>query len=74
VQPVVTGYQLRCLVCPGCGEATWAELPAGVPTGGFVRRVQAITALCTGAYNLSKHTAQHVLEDLFGVMSASAAC
>jgi transposase len=29
--------------------------------------VQAITALCTGAYHLSKRTTQHVLEDLFGV-------
>jgi transposase len=29
--------------------------------------VQAITALCTGAYHLSKRTTQRVLEDLFGV-------
>jgi transposase len=30
--------------------------------------VQAITALCTGAYHLSKRTTQSVLEDLFGVL------
>ena len=29
--------------------------------------MQAITALCTGAYHLSKRTTQRVLEDVFGV-------
>jgi transposase len=67
VQPVVTEYQLHRLVCPACGEATRAELPAGVPVGEFGPRVQAITALCTGAYHLSKRATQSVLEDLFGV-------
>ena len=33
VKPVVTEYQLHRLVCPACGEATRAEVPAGVPTG-----------------------------------------
>jgi transposase len=42
-------------------------LPPGVPRGEFGPRVQAITALCTGAYHLSKRTTQSVLEDLFGV-------
>jgi transposase len=67
VQPVVTEYQLHQLVCPVCGEVTPAELPRGVPTGGFAPRVQAITAVCTGAYHLSKRTAQDLLRDLFGV-------
>jgi hypothetical protein len=30
--------------------------------------VQAITALCTGAYHLSKRATQNALEDLFGVV------
>jgi transposase len=67
VRPVITEYQVHRLVCPVCGEATRAELPAGVPTGGFGPRVQAITALCTGAYHLSKRATQSVMEDLFGV-------
>jgi transposase len=67
VRPVITEYQVHRLVCPGCGEATRAVWPAGVPTGGFGPRGQAITALCTGAYHLSKRTTQRVLEDLFGV-------
>jgi transposase len=67
VKPVVTEYQLHQLICPGCGEVTRAVLPAGVPTGGFGPRTQAITALCTGAYHLSKRTTQSVLADLFGL-------
>jgi len=67
VNPVITEYQVHRLVCPVCGEATRAEVPAGVPPGGFGPRVQAITALCTGAYHLSKRTTQSVLQDLFGV-------
>jgi transposase len=67
VKPVIAEYQLHRLVCPACGEATRAELPLGVPTGEFGPRVQAITALCTGAYHLSKRTTQGVMEDLFGL-------
>jgi transposase len=67
VKPVVTEYQLHRLVCPVCGDVTQAEVPAGVPTGSFGPRVQAIAALCTGAYHLSKRTPQSVLEDLFGI-------
>jgi transposase len=67
VKPVVTEYQLHRLICPVCGEATRAELPPGVPNGGFGPRLQATTALCTGAYHLSKRTTQVLLGDLFGV-------
>src|SRR5215471_11550568 len=67
VQPVVTEYQLHCLHCLACGVPTRAALPVGVPTGGFGPRVQAIVALCTGAYHLSKRTTQTVMEDLFGL-------
>jgi transposase len=67
MQPVVTAYQLHRLVCPACGEETRAAVPAGVPTGGFGPRVQAITALCTGAYHLAKRTTQRALDERFGV-------
>jgi transposase len=67
VKPIVTEYQLQQLVSAACGAATRAEVPSGVPTGGFGPRLQAITTLCTGAYHLSKRTTQSVLEDLFGV-------
>jgi len=67
MKPVVTEYQLHRLGCPACGEETRAEVPVGVPTGGLGPRVQAITALCTGAYHLSKRTTQRALKDMFGV-------
>ena len=67
VQPVVTEYQLHSLVCPACGATTRAALPVGVPPGGFGPRVQAVVALCTGAYRLSKRTTQEVMADLFGI-------
>jgi transposase len=67
VKPVVTEYQRHRLVGPACGEAVRAEVPAGVPAGGFGPRVQALTALCTGAYHVSKRTPPTVMEELCGV-------
>jgi transposase len=67
VQPVVTEYQLHRLLCPACGVPTRADVPVGVPTGDFGPRVQALVALCTGAYHLSKRTTQDVMADLFGL-------
>jgi transposase len=67
IKPVVTEYQLHRLLCPACGMPTRADLPRGVPPGGFGPRVQAIVALCTGAYRLSKRTTQEVMADLFGL-------
>jgi transposase len=66
-KPKVTEYQLHQLIRAACGAATRAEVPPGVPIGGFGPRLQAITALGTGAYHLSKRTTQTVLADLFGV-------
>jgi hypothetical protein len=65
--PVVTEYQLHQLVCPVCGDKTRAAWPDGVTTRAYGPRVHAITALCTGAYRLSKRTTQQLLNDLFDV-------
>ena len=67
IKPVVTEYQMHRLICPACGMPTRADLPLGVPPGGFGARVQAIVALCTGAYRLSKRTTHEVMADLFGL-------
>jgi transposase len=64
VMPVVTAYQWHQLVCSACGAVTRAELPPGVPMGGFGPRVQALTARCTGASHRSQRTAHAVLADL----------
>jgi transposase len=67
MQPVVTADRVPRLVCPACGDATRAALPAGVSPGGFGPRGQAITALGPGASHLSKRTTQSVLPDRCGV-------
>jgi len=70
MRPVVTEYHLHRLSCPGCGEATQAAWPAGVPRGMVGPRAQAVGSLCTGAYRLSKRTTQRVLDDLFGLQGS----
>lgn len=67
VVPHITEYRQHTLVCGDCGHATRAGLPAGVPVGQFGPRLLATVGLLTGAYHLSKRTAQEVLRDLFGV-------
>ena len=66
VQPHITEYRQHTLACT-CGHETRAGLPEGVPVGQFGPRLLATVALLTGAYHLSKRTAQEVLRDLFGV-------
>lgn len=67
VRPHITEYRQHTLVCARCGQETRACLPAGVPVGQFGPRLLATVGLLTGAYHLSKRTAQEVLRDLFGV-------
>jgi len=67
IKPVVSEYQLHQLICPACGDTTRASWPDGVTTRAYGPRVQAITALCTGAYRLSKRTTQQLLDDLCGL-------
>ena len=67
VQAHVTEYRLHAQYCDGCGHATQAELPSGVPLGAFGPRLQAVIALFTGAYRVSKRVAESALSDLFSV-------
>jgi transposase len=67
VVATVKEYQLHSLVCEGCGIATRASLPPGVPTGQFGPRLQAVVALCSGDYYLSKRQTERLVEDVFGV-------
>lgn len=66
VSPVVTEYQLHTLACR-CGATTRAALPPGVPARAFGPRLQALVAVCTGVYRLSRRTTTGLLQDLFGV-------
>jgi transposase len=67
VRPEVTEYQLHRLRCPGCGVSTCAPLPAGIPTGGQGPRLQALLALMTGAYRMSKRMVETFCIDVLGV-------
>ena len=65
VQVEVTEYRRHTLTCSICGAETWAELPDGVPQGGFGPRFQAMTALLSGRYHLSKRDILGVIDDFF---------
>jgi transposase len=67
IRPAVTEYQLHRLGCPRCGRSTCAPLPTGVPTGGQGPRLQAVLALMTGAYRMSKRMAQRFCADVLGI-------
>jgi transposase len=67
VQAHVTEHQMHTQCCDACGHATQADLPDGVPPGAFGPRLQAVIALFTGAYRVSKRVAESALSDLFGV-------
>lgn len=66
ITPRVTEYQLHTLACR-CGATTRAALPPGVPAGAFGPRLQALAAVCTGVYHLSRRTTVELLRDLVGV-------
>lgn len=63
----VEEYQLHALSCPACKTSTRAVLPAGVPTGQFGPRLQALVAVCSGDYRLSKREIELLVEDFFGI-------
>lgn len=67
IRPEVTEYHFHRLRCPRCGLSTCASLPAGVPTGGQGPRLQAVLALMTGAYRMSKRMVQTFCSDGLGV-------
>jgi transposase len=67
VRPDVDEYRLHKLTCSGCGTATRAELPAGVPTGPFGPRLRAILTMFAGSYRLAKRPIQQLASDLFGL-------
>ena len=67
IVPDVDEYQRHTLTCDACGASTRASLPAGVPTGQFGPRLQAIVSVCSGAYRMSKRAIEDMIEDFFGV-------
>lgn len=68
-RPVTTTeeWQLHALGCGGCGATTRATLPDGVPTGAFGPRVQALVAVASGVYRMSKRSIQGFMSDVYGL-------
>ena len=64
IKPHVTEYQRHRLVCPCCGQATCAELPAGVPQGQSGPRLMAFVALLMAYYRQSKRRTADFLSTL----------
>jgi hypothetical protein len=64
---VITEYQLHTLSCLHCGNAHTAAWPAGLPSGSFGPRVQAIAAYLTGHLHLSHRAVRTALRDLHGL-------
>ena len=56
------------LTCAKCGSATQAELPVGVAHGGFGTRLQAMVALLSGQYHLSKRDTSGLMNNCFQVV------
>lgn len=65
VKTRVTEYQQHTLECV-CGHQTTAALPTEAGSC-FGVKLESVAALLTGAYHLSKRSAQEILRDLFGV-------
>jgi len=63
----VTEYRLHTLTCPICGTEMRAELPEGIPQGGFGPRLQAMVSILSGGYHLSKRETVGILDDFFKV-------
>lgn len=58
-------YLLHSLLCETCKVYTRAQLPSGVPTGSFGPRLQAMVAVCSGQYHMSKRMIEEMMCDFF---------
>jgi transposase len=67
----VTEHRLHRRLCPDCGTATRAELPAGVPAGAFGPRLEAAVATLAIRNRVSRRDAVELMGELFGAGLAS---
>jgi transposase len=67
IKPEIIEYQIHTLACLHCGHETTATAPVGMPPGNFGPRIQAVTALLSGRYLLSRRDVQEILATLFQV-------
>jgi len=62
----VTEYQLAARRCRSCGTVTRASRPAAVGAGSFGPRLQAVVALLSGRYRLSRREVVQLMGDVWG--------
>jgi transposase len=62
----VTEYQLAARRCRGCGTVTRASRPAEVGASAFGPRLQALLALLSGRYRLSRREVVQLMGDVWG--------
>jgi transposase len=67
IKSEIIEYQMHTLSCLHCGHRTTAAAPAGMPSGSFGFRVQAVTALLSGRYTISRRDVQEILATIFQV-------
>ena len=67
IEPEIIEYQLHTLPCLHCGQQTSADWPLGMPAGSFGPRVQALVALLSGRYGVSRRDTQEMLTTIFQV-------
>ena len=67
VRALVSEFHLWKKRCPRCGGFTWGELPPGSPTGAFGPRLQALVALFSGMFELSRRDVLEVLGTVLDV-------
>lgn len=68
VRAEVTDHFVHRVRCPHCQGETRATLPSDVPTGRFGPRVQAVIALLSSRYRLSRREVVAVSSDVLGVV------
>lgn len=67
VRAEVSDHYLHRLRCPHCQGETRASLPPDVPPGAFGPRLQAVIALLSSRYRLSRREVAEVCADLLGI-------
>ena len=66
-RPLVFEHRRHRLLCPACGAARLAELPAGVSASAFGPRLEAHVATLAGVFRLSRRQVQKVVQEMLGV-------
>ncbi len=65
--PLIFEYRLLRLICPCCGKARLADLPAGVSSSAFGPALEAHIATLAGVYRLSRRQVAEVIREIFHI-------